>query len=153
MTAFEKQLVGPLMDDLRAGVRPFDEQGIGICKGAGKECGTYLGTDVGELPAGEYSLQARLKVPDIGEKGTWTVKLLTQCETVSDDGSVREGTPYERSYDVIYAGADKGYTLAPLYKITSPAGSKAKRCTYTITAPHPDGDKVYDGSWSVPAEG
>lgn len=152
MTPFEQELVGPLLDALRAGVVPLGDEGLGVCQGTGKDCARFLGRSPGELPKGEYSLQARLAVPDIGPKGTWTVSLRTACTTTGSDGEAREGKPYERSFDVIHAGPDRGYTLAPLYKISSPGAHGAQQCTYTLTAPHPDGDKVYEGSWSVPAE-
>jgi len=152
MTAFESKLIGPLMADVQAGVRPFSDDGIGLCKGATKECGAFLGRDAGELKPGEYSVQARLRVPNVGPKGTWTVRFQTQCETTASDGTVRPGKPYERTFDVIYAGEDRGYTLAPLYKVTSPGDYGAASCTWSLTAPHPDGDKIYEGSWSVPAK-
>lgn len=152
LTAFEQELVGPLLEELRAGVRPRGDEGLGVCRGTSKDCAAFLGRSPGELPAGEYSLQARLTVPDIGPKGTWQVALRTACTTTGSDGEAREGKPYERTFDVIHAGPDRGYTLAPLYKITSPGAHGAQSCTYTLTAPHPDGDQVYEGSWSVPAE-
>jgi len=152
LSPFEDSLIGPLVDDVRAGVRPFDDEGIGICKGTTRNCGTYLGTDVGELPPGEYSVHAHLRVPNVGEKGTWKVRFETHCTTIrqTNGGERRSDRDYDKEYDVVYAGEDNGYTLAPLTRIRSPGTNGRVECTYTITAPHPDGDKVYEGSWEVP---
>jgi len=152
MSPFEDSLIGPLVDDVRAGVRPFDAKGIGLCKGVGRTCDDYLGNTPGELPAGDYSIQAHLRVPNVGEKGTWKVRFETHCTTIrtTSNGESRSESDYDKEYDVVFAGEDKGYTLAPLRKVTSPGKHGRQECTYTITAPHPDGDKVYEGAWSVP---
>ena len=152
LSPFEDGLIGPLIADVRAGVRPFDDKGIGICQGTSRDCSSFLGATPGELATGEYSIQARLRVPDVGEKGTWKVRFETHCTTIrsTPNGENRSEKDYDREYDVVYAGPDKGYTLAPLRKITSPGKYGREECTFTITAPHPDGDKVYEGGWQVP---
>lgn len=156
LTAFEQEKLGPVIEDLRAGVRPFSEGSVGICKGSGPECEERLGLSPGELPPGEYHLNAELAVPRIGEKGDWTVDLLVECtSTVTlGNGEKKQTTskPSSRSHTVTYAGTERGYRLAPLWKITSPSkGQGSKDCRYKLTAPHPDGDKVISGSWMVPA--
>lgn len=150
LSEYEAELVAPILEDVRAGVRPFDEEGIGICRGK-RECEEYLGMEVGELPPGEYMLQADVRVPRSGEG--WKVELTTECETVrtTASGESRTTSDYSRSYDVRYAGEQRGYRLRPLRTIQSPNPGGAQSCTWTITAPHPSGDKVYSGSWSVPA--
>ena len=153
LTGFENELLSPVVEDVRQGVRPFTDQGIGICRGE-RTCDEYLGTDVGELPEGKYIVMAELLVPDVGERGTWTIEFATECaiNRVSSDGTVStSNTDSSRSYDVLYAGSERGYRLMPLRTITSPSTGGQRECTYTITAPHPDGDKVYTGSWSTPA--
>jgi hypothetical protein len=156
LSAFESGLVGPVLDDLRGGVRPFNDSGIGICTGNSKDCDEYLGREPGELPPGEYMLRAELRVPDIGDKGTWKVKLDTDCTlTRSKDGSE---TTTKRSdskeYTVNYTGEERGYRLSPLRTIKSPnSNDYRKSCSWTLTAPHADGDKVYSGSWVVPPGG
>lgn len=150
MSEFEGGLLSPVLEDIREGVRPFTEQGIGICKGT-KNCDEFLGSDVGELPEGEYMVMADLRVPKIGEPGTWTIVFDTECETIrkSESGETKSSSSSSRSYDVRYAGESRGYRLMPLRTIESPAVG-ARICTYKITAPHPDGDKVFTGSWSTP---
>lgn len=150
MTEFENSLLSPVLEDIKEGVRPFTDQGIGICKGT-KDCDEFLGSDVGELPAGDYMVMADLRVPKIGEPGTWTIVFDTECETTrtTESGSTSSTSSSSRSYDVRYAGESRGYRLMPLRTIESPA-TGARKCTYKITAPHPDGDKVYTGSWSTP---
>ena len=156
LSAFEEQLFATPVEDVRAGVRPFDDSSLGICpKGENtRRCDKMLGTDVGELAEGEYILYGSFRVPRIGDRGTWKVKLKVECEVTRTlpDGTTRTDTrnPYEREYEVVFAGEEHGYKLSPMRRITSPGKNGAEACTYTITAPHPDGDKVYTGSWSVP---
>ena len=148
LSAFEAEILGPALEDLRAGIRPFDEQGLGVCrKGKGRDCGEFMGTDPGELPPGEYMLFAALAVPDVGEKGTWTVDLVVECETEGAGGS----TPSDRatSYDVRYGGKARPYRLAPLFSITSP-GDHPKACTWVMTFKGPSGEATHEGAWSVP---
>lgn len=154
LTTFESDVVGPILADIREGVRPFDEEGIGICKGK-RECDEYLGREVGELPPGDYILKAELRVPRTGDAYNWTVDVATECETVrkTESGETRSTSNNSRSYDVRYAGEDRGYRLMPLRTIESPSTGGSRTCKWTITAPHPDGDKVYSGSWSTPDKG
>lgn len=155
LSAFEKQMFDPLLEDLRQGVRPFNAQGIGICSMKGRECIEYLGKSVESLPPGEYMLRAELRVPDAGPKGTWSVTLHTECVTTktSKSGETSSTKTNSNTYgDLIYAGAERGYRLQPLVKITSPYPYGDRDCKYKLTAPHPDGDKVYSGSWRVPGK-
>lgn len=149
LSAFEKGLLDPVLEDIRGGVRPFDAEALGICEGQGRECGGFLGTDAGVLPKGSYMLRAELRVPKNGE---WTIDLHVTCTTTRTRNGSTSSTEsdYDKSYDVSYAGEERGTRLSPIYKIESPSSSGVKDCTYEITAPHPDGDKVYKGSWSVP---
>ncbi|MBT3218244.1 MAG: hypothetical protein HN348_04080 [Proteobacteria bacterium] len=153
LSDFEKQLLTPILDDVRAGVRPFNDEGIGICKGA-KTCDEFLGLTPGELAPGKYIVRAELTVPNVGEKGTWKVDFDTECTTVRDtpSGESSSTSNYNRSYDVRYAGVDRGYRLQPLRTIESPSRGGKRTCNYKITAPHPDGNKVYEGSWTTPGE-
>ena len=150
MTSFERGVVGPVLKDLRAGVRPFNAEGFGVCRGQGRDCDAFMGAKAGELPAGKYMIRAELRVPKEGE---WKVDLTVDCTTTreSANGSSTSTNNYNKSYDVTYVGEDRGSRLSPLYKIDSPNPGGARACTYSLTSPHPDGDKVYEGSWSVPA--
>jgi len=153
MSAYESEVLGPLIEDIRGGVRPFGEDGIGICKANGKECVEYLGTSASDLPEGAYMLRANLAVPDVGEKGTWKVKFDLECTTTkkTPNGSSTSTSTQNKEYTVVYAGKERGYGLSPLWTIKSPGRYGAQDCKYKITGPHPDGDKVYQGSWTVPA--
>lgn len=148
MSPFEHQLLDELMTDVRAGIRPWDDQGIGVCAGK-KECTTFLGANAGELPKGDYLVKAELRVPAIGEKGTWKVDFHTEC-SIEHPGSPPEIRTYDRGYDVWYAGPERGYRLIPLRTFESPSKGGAQRCTFQLTAHHPDGDRLYEGSWSTP---
>ena len=153
LTGFEETLLAPLVEDIREGVRPFSDESVGICGGE-RSCDEYLGTDVGELGEGKYIVMAELRVPNAGDTGTWTVEFATDCtitRTNADGGTSTSNTDSSRSYDVRYAGTERGYRLMPLRTISSPTTGGSRECTYTLTAPHPDGDKVYSGSWSTVA--
>jgi hypothetical protein len=151
LSTFEADIVAPILEDVRAGVRGFDAEGIGICRGK-RTCDEFLGADVGELPAGDYVVKAELRVPNTGEGHTWNIDFATECETVrtTERGESRSSSQNSRNYEVRYAGEQRGYRLLPLQTITSPSTGGARSCKYTITAPHPDGDKVYTGSWATP---
>ena len=86
ITGFEEELLGPVVEDIRGGVRPFGDEGIGICQGK-RTCDEYLGTDVGELPEGEFIVKAELRVPNAGELGTWKVTFDTECTTTRTTSS------------------------------------------------------------------
>lgn len=148
LSAFEAEILGPTLEELRAGIRPFDEQGLGICrKGKGRDCGEFLGTDPGELPPGEHMLFAALSVPDVGEEGTWTVDLVVECDTDAAAGiSSRDRVT---SYDVRFGGKGRPYRLAPLVNISSP-GDAPKACSWVMTFKGPTGETTHEGGWSVP---
>lgn len=155
LSSFEQAQVGPILEDIRAGVRAYTSESVGLCAGT-KDCERYLGLAAdGPLDPGTYMLQAELLVPDAGEKGTWKVELNVDCTTTrtTANGSNTSTNNYNKSYTVFYAGKTRGYRLAPLYKIDSPSEHGEKSCTYTLTAPHPEGEAtVWEGSWTVPAK-
>jgi hypothetical protein len=152
LTSFEQGLVGPLLSDVRAGVQPYNEQGIGICKGQGRDCTEFLGASVEELPPGEYMMRAELKVPRVGEKGTWRVKFEAQCTTTrrTERGETTSTSTTSKEYDLQYAGTERGSRLSPLFTIRSPDSSGEKHCNYKLTSLHPDKPSEWTGSWSVP---
>jgi len=100
-------------------------------------------------------MPASSRVPNTGEGYAWTIDFATECETVrtTERGESRSTSQNSRNYEVRYAGEQRGYRLLPLQTITSPSSGGARSCKYTITAPHPDGDKVYTGSWATPDAG
>ena len=68
-------------------------------------------------------------------------------------GKFSRQAPESRPQLVVYAGEERGYRLR-LRNLTSPRDDARQECTWTLTSPHPDGDKVYEGSWVIPqAEG
>ena len=162
VSEFEDSLVGPILDDIRGGVRPFSAEGIGVCKmpapgekGAPKpkdQCLEFLGSDAGELGEGRYMVRAELAVPNVGEPGTWKIQFDLECTTTRQtaNGEQTSTSNYSREYDVRYAGKERGYRLQPLRTIESPSKGGKRECKYTITSPHPDGDKVYTGGWITP---
>lgn len=153
LTAFEEKMLSTVITDLRAGVHPFNKEGLGLCEGQGKACEKFLGMKAGTLPPGKYMVRAELAVPNIGPKGSWSIEFKTECVTTqtTPSGDVKENrSSRSRSFNVAYAGQSRGYRLSPLYTISSPNKDGEQTCKYQIIAPHPDGDKVYEGSWTVP---
>jgi len=144
-SSFESDLVGPLLQEVRRGVRPFDDEGLGVCRGT-HACDEFLGRTVEDpLPPGEYGLFAALRVPPVGPPGTWTVKVTTTCT-----GEGADGTPYTREHDVV---APPGRSARPhrlvLQRITSPDPDGPRSCTWTVDAPHPDREIHFEGSWTT----
>ena len=137
-----------MLADIRAGVRPWNDQSIGVCAGK-KDCDTFLGPSPGELPRGHYQVRAELLVPAAGPKGTWKVRFETECVTEKKGGEPVRST-YDRTYEVQYVGPDRGSRLSPLRTITSPSEGGPQRCTWKLTAPHADQVNTWEGSWSTP---
>jgi hypothetical protein len=152
LTSFEEGLVGPMISDVRAGVQPWNEQSIGICKGQGRDCEEFLGASVEDLPPGEYMMRAELKVPRLGDKGIWRVRFETQCTTTrkTERGESTTTNSSSKEYDVQFAGTERGSRLSPLFTIRSPDASGEKHCTYKLTSLHPDKPSEWTGSWTVP---
>jgi hypothetical protein len=143
-----------MLDELRQGVRPLDGQAFGVCSTSnGKDCTEFLGAAPGELAAGKYLVKAELAVPRAGDKGAWKATFDVTCTATAASGNTTSTSTktYTHTYDVNYTAQERGYRLLPLYSIESPPKSGARSCNFTLTAPHPDGDKVYTGSWKVPA--
>ena len=145
MTEYEQKILGPVLEDLRNGVRPFDDQSVGLCQGK-STCDRFIGTSSKGLEPGDYILQAVLAVPKEGDG--WTITLATDCTTTKGDSTTNKSD--SKDYELKYPGEGRGYKLVPLRRIKSPGTYGAQSCSWKITAPHPDGDKVYEGEWSVP---
>ena len=139
-------------------MRPYTKDALGICPvhsdpAKKRECEVTPNRDAGELTPGDYILYSEWAVPNVGEKGTWLLKMETECTTTvkGKDGAESTSTrTSSKEYKPVYAGRDRGYRLSPLTRITSPSDYGRVECKYTITNPHGDGDKVYTGSWVVP---
>lgn len=140
----ERALLKPLLVDVKQGIRAWDDQSIGICRGT-NECEQFLGTEALELPEGRYMVRANLAVPEVGEPGQWKVDFSTSCK-VGDDGEPQEFT---RSYDVRFAGKNRGYQLQPLRTIVSPHPAGPVDCTWTLVAHNLDGDQAWKGRWTL----
>lgn len=143
----------PLMSDLKAGVRAWDDKSVGVCTGQGKECGSFVGREVVEpLPAGQYMLRAELAVPKLGGKGTWQLRYELECEIVIAEEGGERTTSYTRdkTYDVHYIGDERGYRLSPLHTIESPRKRGTETCRYTLTGLGPATMEPMRGGWVIP---
>jgi len=154
LTPFEQDLFRPIVEDVRLGVRPYDDASIGLCRGIQK-CDEYLGLEVEDLPPGKYMVRAELQVPDVGEKGTWMVDFSTKCTIIRQTakGEQRSDKEHQRSYPVVHSQAiERGFRLQPLRTIESPSQYGRRECTWKLVMPQGGGEqKVYEGAWSVPA--
>ena len=158
LTVYEAEVLKDLIADVRAGVRPYNDTGLGICPkhsdpAKKRECEETPVRSPGELGPGEYILYSEWAVPDVGGKGKFQLNAVIECVTThtGKDGSTQTSTRnYQKEAEPVYAGRERGWRFSPLYQITSPNPSGPMECTYNITSPHGNGDKVYDGSWTVP---
>lgn len=156
LSAYEQQVLAAAIDDVRQGVRPWNEQSIGLCKGQDRDCAEFLGTTIADpLPPGEYMLRAEVRVPKVGEKGTWKMHLKTECTTTRASGTSQTTSTNanERDYDELqYAGEEHGLRVSPMFRITSPNPTGAQACTWTLTTTNPDHPMTWSGAWSVPGK-
>jgi hypothetical protein len=151
----ELTLLKPYLDDIREGIRPFNEKGIGICKGLDRTCPDFLGTEVGDLPEGEYQLRADLVAPKLSPEDKWEMQVDINCEITRKlkNGDSKTNQDWSKSYKISHTNnKEHGYRLSPLRKITSPSKYGRQDCTYTMTAKNANGDKVFSGKWSVPSK-
>jgi hypothetical protein len=150
LNAFEASLLGPVLEDLRAGVRPFpgSEQGFGLCKGD-KDCDTFLGLDGGTLSEGQHMVRAELSVPAVGEG--WAARFRLDCQVTGPTGKTST-VDHEKIYDLKYTGPKRGYSLQPLMRIQSPHPGGERVCTYSLTPLSPDGaeGEPISGSYTTP---
>ena len=150
LSPFEATLLSPTLEDLRAGVRPFDgsEQAFGVCKGD-KACDAFLGADPGVLSEGQHMVRAELAVPSVGEG--WQVRFRVDCEVTSAEGRT-SAVDHEKTYDLTHTGPKRGYALQPLWRIQSPHPGGRRDCTYSLTPRGPDGSEgaPITGSYITP---
>ena len=152
LSAAEKELLSSHIEDLRAGIRGFDENSIGICvQGAKKsECAEYLGTDAKNLPEGKYIMYAKLTAPKIAPEGKWKVEFSKDCTRIkkTKNGESKTTNNYSKSYNINFG--PKGYRLAPLATIASPGKHGSEECTWSLKFHNVNGVKEVTGSWSLP---
>ena len=152
LSAFEASLVEPLLTDLRAGIRPWDEQSVGLCRGK-RSCDVFLGAHPGVLAPGDYVLRAVLAVPQLGAPGDWRAALDTTCTITGTDASGATRTRTIRDHQdhfVRYAGPNEGFRLEPLLRLASP-GPSEQACTWTLALVGPETRTELTGDWSIPA--
>jgi hypothetical protein len=143
ITAQEQGILDAVLEEVRAGIRPWpSEDAIGVCRGR-KDCDKFLGTDAGKLSRGSFFVRADLRVPP-GPLGTWKVSFRTECAT--PDGQV---FTFEREYDVTHNGEERPTRLQPLRAFEVPSDEGPQSCKWTLVAPDPAGDRVFRGSWEA----
>lgn len=135
LAPWEQALLQPSIDDLRQGVRPWNDQGLGVCMGD-RECDAFIGLDAGELAVGDHLVQAELAVPELGEG--WQVKFELACTVTMPNGGTKP-VDHEKVYDVVHTGPKRGYRLMPLWRVQSPHPQGSRDCAYSLTPMRPDG--------------
>lgn len=150
-SAFEVDALSETVEDIRLGIRAWDDNSVGICLGT-HTCEGFLGPAPGVLPQGDYVLQAILNVPNAGTTDTWTLHSRTQCAVTTWEGEVIETRIdlHERDFSVSYAGQNRGYPLRPLAVIRSPLTDASMDCTWTLESTHPGTPSSWSGGWQVP---
>lgn len=150
LSADEFEILREDLVDLRAGVRPFSDESMGICTKADKTCGTYLGVAPETLATGDYLLWAELRAPRLGSAEGWPVSLDTTCTIETQAGS--RTSEQSRTYTVKHAGEERGFRLR-LREFSSPGKGGATRCEWTLRSVR-EGDRVVgQGVWTLPAAG
>ena len=98
----ELALLQPYLNDIREGIRPFDEKGIGLCKGLDRECPESLGTEVGDLPPGEYQLRADLVAPKLSPEEKWEMQVDIKCEITRKlkNGDSKTNQDWSKTYKI-----------------------------------------------------
>jgi len=90
---------------------------------------------------------ARLDVPRDQKK--WPVSLTTWCKKA---GSEKDRKERVNDTEVIAGSKELGYRFWGLSFNVPEAAAWASDCTWTLSAPHPDGDNEFVGSWSFNPE-
>ena len=136
---WEAQVLAPVIEDLRQGVRPFaDADSFGVCVGA-TECDSYLGLEPEPLQTGDHMILAELSVPSEGEG--WSARFRLDCTVQTPAG--RETTvDFDKTYPLVHTGAARGYMLKPIWRIQSPHPQGSRDCTYKLFSVRPDGQET-----------
>jgi len=152
LSAAEQELLSNSIEDLRAGIRGFDQQSIGVCRGSGKNCETFLGKEALDLPEGTYILYAKLTAPKIKKGKGWKVDYKKECTITkkTKNGESVTNNTYSKEYDGIVF-SKKGFRLAPLATIKSPGKYGQQECQWKLTFHNVNGTEEISGKWSVPA--
>lgn len=138
LEAGEAAILAPYLADLRQGIRPYGEQGFGVCQGK-RTCEQFLGAEPPPLAPGDYLVRAELSVPELGEG--WKVRFDINCELTTTEGRTTTQN-HEKVYDVRHVRtANMGYRLQPLWMIQSPHPNGARACTFSLTPIRPDGQE------------
>ena len=150
LTDSEMELLSKSLADIRAGIRGFDDESIGVCQGSGKNCEEFLGKDVSNLPEGKYVLYAKLLAPKIKKGKGWKVDYSKECKTIkkSKNGESVTNNTYSKEYHI--GSNPKGWRLAPLATITSPGKYGRQECSWKLVFHNVNGTEEITGSWSVP---
>ncbi len=145
--AFEEALA-----DMRAGVRPWAEDSVGICEGS-KGCQRFIGTSAEMLPPGNYVLWARLRAPKVGNEGDWKFTFRHICALLDPrTGELhRNDEIIVTEYGVRYEGENKAAIISPMARIRSPDSEFHRSCAWSVEFMNPIGLDKIEGSYEIPS--
>ena len=153
----EAELLNDYLDDLREGIRAWNSESIGLCKGKSRDCEEFLGTEVQLTEEGVYSVRAEFQAPKIQPEEGWKITFSINCEITKTSGTSETKTTksYTKEYDGISHRPEggNGYRLSPLYTMTSPSSRGDETCSWKIEGNNLEKPAVWEGSYVIPAKG
>lgn len=154
LSDFEWSLVGERVMDLRAGVRPWAEDRIGVCRGE-TGCREFLGLEAGTLQPGPHRLHAELRVPAVPDL-EWRVQFKHHClveKPLAGDATAKTHHTDAEMFTLSWPGADRPVVLSPVPDIPSPSPDGTVYCGYSYNLYNPTGVTEIEGHYVVPFDG
>lgn len=152
----EAALLDGYLVDLRKGIREWNSESIGVCKGKSRNCEEYLGKEVKLMDEGTYSVRAEFQAPELQPEGGWKVEFSIECEITrkKGDSETKTNKTYSKTYDGIAHRPEggNGYRLSPLYSMKSPSSRGEENCTWRIEGNNLEEPMVWEGSYYIPAK-
>ena len=152
----EAALLDGYLVDLRKGIREWNAEAIGICKGKSRDCEEFLGKEVKLIEEGTYSIRAEFQAPELQPEGGWKIEFSIDCEITRKKGEQETKTSktYSKTYDGISHRPEggNGYRLSPLYSMKSPSSRGEENCKWKIQGNNLEEPAVWEGSYYIPAK-
>lgn len=151
LTAAEYAAFEDALLDIRAGIRPWSDDSVGVCVGA-NGCVESLGPNPGVLPPGSYVVSADLRAPKA--KGEfWRFVFRQRCAAThpTDPDAERELIDIEQEHPVAWVSETRPASFGALATITSPHPDKHLDCAWHLELHNPLKVELIEGTYEVPA--
>ena len=150
----EMDAFGDSLQDLRAGVRPFDDKSVGICRcngPCGKACDEYIGLVADKPPAGDYQVRAALHTPRLMPDSMLQIGFEHECTVTIEgkNGSRTSTDTYNRTFQIGKSNRKHGYRLTRTKTFKSPRTKGRRHCTWRYRLPGVGGEKTIEGSYTL----